>query len=324
MNFLRGIIARGSSSAEAAAPMAMAAQANSQFDGDDLYPESSSIEEFDTDVGKEDEYQGTLASTSDDGVETGDFGDDEEWADDCIAMLKSADMTENGSSKFAAATTPPADSGGGEVVSASPKIWELFDDEENEPAAATDSPSAAATTDQELARQALKGMKGRAKTPGTTAPSGGRAKTRLLGFNHDVMEELDVFHQSEAEAATKPTVYPVGWLVVIEGPGRGASFTLHNGVSKIGRGEDQSIRLDFGDDSISRDNHAAIAYDEEQNTFYLGHGGKANLVRRNGHPVLTTEELSNADLIRIGETQLRFVAFCTPEFAWDLTGDGGI
>jgi hypothetical protein len=85
--------------------------------------------------------------------------------------------------------------------------------------------------------------------------------------------------------------FPAGWIVVVEGPGRGAYFAVTNSVSSIGRGLDQSICLNFGDASISRNNHAAIAYDAEQNRFFLGHGNKSNIVRRNGQPVLSTEEL---------------------------------
>ena len=76
---------------------------------------------------------------------------------------------------------------------------------------------------------------------------------------------------------------------------------------------------DFGDTSISRNNHAAVAYDDEQGKFFLGHGGKSNLVRLNGRPVLSTEEMSNGDQIRIGETTLKFVALCGEEFTWKST-----
>ena len=110
-------------------------------------------------------------------------------------------------------------------------------------------------------------------------------------------------------------------MVVVEGPGRGASFALMSGVSQIGRGEDQTVRLDFGDTSISRNNHAAVAYDDEQTKFFLGHGGKSNLVRKNGMPVLSTEELANGDTIRIGETTLKFIAMCGEEFRWSDMGD---
>ncbi len=159
-------------------------------------------------------------------------------------------------------------------------------------------------------------------------PKAGRVKTRLLGFNRLEDKPSDPFAKASAQAA-KPQVdappadpqFPVGWLIVLEGPGRGASFTLSGGVSKIGRGQDQAVRLDFGDTSISRDNHAAIAYDEEKRTFFIGHGGKANLVRLNDMPVLSTETISHDDLIRIGETTLRFIALCGPDFSWDMEGE---
>lgn len=144
----------------------------------------------------------------------------------------------------------------------------------------------------------------------------GRVKTRLLGFNRGE-ETADPFGRaSEATATAQREKFPVGWLVIVEGPGVGHAFSIFTGASMIGRGEDQVIRLDFGDNSISRHNHAAIAYDEEDNKFYIGHGGKSNIIRRNARPVLTTEELHHADLIRIGETTLRFVALCGSDFRW--------
>jgi hypothetical protein len=148
----------------------------------------------------------------------------------------------------------------------------------------------------------------------------GRVKTRLLGFDSSIGMGTDPF---EAGAAPTAAVvrFPVGWIVVVQGPGRGASFTLFNGVSAIGRGDDQPVKLDFGDTSISRTNHAVVAYDNEQRKFFLGHGGKANIVRLNGRPVLSTEELANNDIIRIGETTLRFLALCGADFDW-TDGEG--
>ncbi|MEX5727139.1 hypothetical protein Ga0609869_000492 [Rhodovulum iodosum] len=145
---------------------------------------------------------------------------------------------------------------------------------------------------------------------------GGRVKTRLLGFDHQNGDQADPFAAKDAADRSADARFPVGWLVVMKGPGRGASFTLYSGVSQIGRGEDQAVRLDFGDDTISRSNHALLAYDSEQRKFFLGHGGKVNIVRLNDRPVLSTEEISGNDLIRIGETTLRFVAFCGSDFDW--------
>lgn len=152
----------------------------------------------------------------------------------------------------------------------------------------------------------------------------GRVKTRLLGFNGG-QTQVDPFatpasappEATESESATPaPVKFPVGWLVVVAGPGTGSSFPLPAGVAQIGRGVGQAIRLDLGDTSISRENHAAIAYDSEQRKYYLGHGGKANLVRLNNRPVLSTEEIVTGNTIRIGETTLRFVALCGEAFDW--------
>jgi pSer/pThr/pTyr-binding forkhead associated (FHA) protein len=105
--------------------------------------------------------------------------------------------------------------------------------------------------------------------------------------------------------------------VVTAGAGRGASFALTSGVATLGRGQDQTVSLDFGDTAISRHAHASVAFDEETGRFFLGAGAKSNIVRRNGRPVLATEELENGDEIRLGETTLRLVALCGPDFSWD-------
>ena len=101
--------------------------------------------------------------------------------------------------------------------------------------------------------------------------------------------------------------------------------TGSKGVSRraAGRGEDQAIQLDFGDNSISRSNHAAIVYDTETHTFSLGHGGKKNIVRLNGKPVISNETLSSGDKIKIGETTLHFVPLCSEEFNWSEDDDTG-
>lgn len=159
----------------------------------------------------------------------------------------------------------------------------------------------------------------------------GRVKTRLLGFEHASKPGIDLFERSAAaELTTEPDAekvaqprFPVGWFVVIDGPGRGETFALHAGMSQIGRGEGQAVQLDFGDETISRNNHAAIVYDDEAHTFLMGHGGKTNVVRLNSKPLICTEEVKNTDLIRIGETTLRLVVLCTAEFNWESQNSKG-
>ena len=93
-------------------------------------------------------------------------------------------------------------------------------------------------------------------------------------------------------------------------------------MSQIGRGEDQAVQLDFGDTAISRTNHAAVAYDPETHKFLLGHGGKANIVRLNDKPVISTEPMGNGDTIRLGETTLLFIALCNETFNWSEDNGG--
>lgn len=145
-----------------------------------------------------------------------------------------------------------------------------------------------------------------------------RVKTTFLGFDRADTHVQDVIETAEPVTKTEAAQqsFPVGWLVITSGPGRGASVTLTEGLMQIGRNDDQAIQLDFGDTGISRSSHAVIAYDPEDRKCYLGHGGKANLVRLNGKPVLSTVPLSSGDLIRISETSIRFAAFCDDGFDW--------
>lgn len=113
---------------------------------------------------------------------------------------------------------------------------------------------------------------------------------------------------------------PVGWLVVIAGPGQGAALTLGNGVNAIGRDASQRLTLDFGDELISRVNHAQITYDPRGKKFYIQHGGGANLTYVNDEPVLAPRELSANTHIVLGATTLRFVPLCGEAFDWDRVG----
>ena len=152
----------------------------------------------------------------------------------------------------------------------------------------------------------------------------GAGKTRLMGFDTSDGRVVELFDEDSASSAqTGRCAFPVGWVFVAQGPGKGECFALLSGMSQIGRGEDQAIRLDFGDMAISRSNHAAIVYDPKKHSFLLGHGGKANLVRLNGDPVVATHDLKDGDAIEIGETRLRFKALCSPAFNWADTDEEG-
>lgn len=186
-------------------------------------------------------------------------------------------------------------------------IWDLEDD-----GASTELPAPVARAPETPEATQAIASAAAARSPARSR----RTKTRLIGFEKSDGDVVDLFNDAPKAAPTKSVKFPVGWIVVAEGPGRGASFSLLSGMSQIGRGEDQAIQLDFGDNSISRSNHAAIVYDPTSKEFLLGHGGKSNIVRLNDKPLISNETLKTGDVIRIGETVLRFVALCDKSFNW--------
>ncbi len=143
-------------------------------------------------------------------------------------------------------------------------------------------------------------------------------KTRLMGFDASDGRVVELFGEDQATSGNGRTKFPVAVIMVTKGPGLGESFVVKSGMSQIGRAEGQAIQLDFGDMAISRENHAAIVYDPKEHTLLLGHGGKSNIVRLNGKPVVTTSDLTSGDEIEIGETRLRVVALCSKDFNWDI------
>jgi hypothetical protein len=109
-----------------------------------------------------------------------------------------------------------------------------------------------------------------------------------------------------------------GWLAIIKGPGRGAAVKIGYQINSIGREADNGNRivLNFGDMGISRANHAEIIYDPKNRKFYAGRTGGSNLTYINDSPLLQTHELNAGDILQLGETHLRFVPFCGPDFDW--------
>ncbi len=111
----------------------------------------------------------------------------------------------------------------------------------------------------------------------------------------------------------------VGWLAIVEGPGKGRALQLGYGSNPIGRGETARVKLNFGDNQISRGGHAIVTYDPRGRKFYVQHGGGTNLTYLNDEPVLTPAELPALSHISIGNTILRFVPLCGDAFDWQDT-----
>ena len=140
---------------------------------------------------------------------------------------------------------------------------------------------------------------------------GGEEKTRLVGGRR-----TDDKRTAEDRAMDDPVV---GWLVVVEGPGKGHAMQLGYGANPLGRGATDRVKLDFGDDQISRNGHAVITYDPRGRKFYVQHGGGTNLTYLGDQPVLAPVELPALSHLGIGNTILRFVPLCGAEFDWQDT-----
>ncbi len=98
----------------------------------------------------------------------------------------------------------------------------------------------------------------------------------------------------------------VGILKVVDGPGKGQERPVFTGTNQVGRSADNRIPLDFGDNTISRQQHAVIAYDSSNGDFRIFDGGKQNPVSVNGERLSGDRPLSDGDTIKIGLTTLRF------------------
>lgn len=180
-----------------------------------------------------------------------------------------------------------------------------MNDDENKTRILRPQPSAAGHAGEDETRT----FKASDQDTGSSAPVEDEPSTRVISSRSAKRSE-DTSDDGGYELAA-------GWLVVIEGPGRGCTREVYFGMNSIGRGSEERIPLDFGDTAISREAHAYLVFDEKQSDFYLQHGGKSNLVRLNGAPVLAPQPLINGDTIEIGGTKLRFVPLCGDDFTWE-------
>lgn len=147
---------------------------------------------------------------------------------------------------------------------------------------------------------------------------GEEERTRVVGGRRRREDEERRQERAQADRGMDDPV--VGWLVVVEGPGKGQAVPLGYGSNSLGRGTTDRVKLDFGDDQISRSGHAVVTYDPRGRKFYVQHGGGTNLTYLGDQPVLVPAELPALSHIGLGNTVLRFVPLCGAEFDWQDTG----
>ena len=109
---------------------------------------------------------------------------------------------------------------------------------------------------------------------------------------------------------------PVGWLVCIKGVLLGRCYYIYAGRNSVGRNNDNKIALK-GDNCISREKHAYIVYEPRKRVFRLHPGNSDGLTYLNGDEIYEPTELKVGDAIELGQTTLRFVPLCGPDFSWE-------
>lgn len=159
---------------------------------------------------------------------------------------------------------------------------------------------------------------GRASGAGGRNPLAPEPATRVASSKEE--KKTGIWRGGQAKAAEGAEANlddpVVGWLVVIDGPGKGSYVKIGHGQNSIGR-DRQRITLDFGDSQISRENHATLTYDPKNKGFFIQQGTGTNLAYVNDQPVLSPTALEAWSRIVLGGTTLMFVPLCGEKFSWE-------
>lgn len=97
----------------------------------------------------------------------------------------------------------------------------------------------------------------------------------------------------------------VAKLTITDGPGAGNAVSIFSGTNQIGRGDDMRVQIKFGDDTISRQQHAVITFDMKNLEVRIYDGGRPGGLWVNGERITADAQVKPGDLIKLGETTLR-------------------
>lgn len=122
-------------------------------------------------------------------------------------------------------------------------------------------------------------------------------------------QNISSYHQVSSRKTT-------GWLVCINGSMVGESFVLREGENHIGRAGNMDVPLVY-EPSVSKENHAIISYDSEENCFLLISTSKENRTLCNNKPLKNKRKLKKHDIITLGNCLFMFIPFCSTSFSWE-------
>lgn len=149
-----------------------------------------------------------------------------------------------------------------------------------------------------------------------SAPMNSSSKTQALDSYVNKQKETNktvaMYPVNSSESKLDPVV---GWVVCVSGPSKGNDFKILSGGNKLGRSSNNDICIKE-DEAVSRDLHAEITYDPVGRAFYLIPGTSRGITYLNNEIVLTPKVLKAYDRIKIGNTELLFIALCGENFSW--------
>ena len=149
--------------------------------------------------------------------------------------------------------------------------------------------------------------------PGTMPPAGGWPQQTAKAPVPDEAKTTINFAKS---AGGDSETFVCGWFVIIDGPGKGKSLTVGAGQSAISRSPSERIPINFGDSSITSKQQLLVLFDDETRDFFVAPGNGSSLNRLNGQIIGSQMLLKTGDVLKVGATSLRFVAFCDSQFSW--------
>jgi len=117
-------------------------------------------------------------------------------------------------------------------------------------------------------------------------------------------QESFILDPQQAAALRKPEDFETGELVVLQSPAlvEGERYTLNSAAMTIGRGRENDVSLDADEFASSR--HARL--EPRRDGVWLEDVDSTNGTFLNGAQVRQPRRLAPGDVIRVGETDLRF------------------
>lgn len=108
--------------------------------------------------------------------------------------------------------------------------------------------------------------------------------------------------------------YVVGWLVGLDGPAKGESFTIRMGRNTIGRDRKSDVYIN---DEQASGHHADLVFRPDEGRFILMDHNSTNGTYVNEVELEPRRDLVDRDLVTVGRHKFLFVSLLDARFRWD-------